>query len=28
MGVKLRHDVPGEDGKQTLGWKDLACLAA
>ena len=28
MNVKLRHDVPGEDGKQTLGWKDLACLAA
>ena len=28
MNVKLRHDVPGDDGKQTQGWKDLACLAA
>ena len=25
---KMRHDVPAEDGRQTHGWRDLACLAA
>ena len=25
FNIRLRHDVPGEDGRATHGWRDLAC---
>ena len=28
FNLKMRHDVPAEDGRQTHGWRDLACLVA
>ena len=25
FNIRLRHDLPGEDGKATHGWRDLTC---
>ena len=25
FNLRPRHDIPGEDGKATHGWRDLVC---